>query len=324
MSIPVDRMRYKQYYDVQKDDHDQYLLSLSDRQVSLGKKAWELYRDLSQKTFRKDLKSSVPNEGFLTRLRDSGLVYDVADIPQQIDGLRFHDENFEPILTAWLYKAFSHPFWQVMINGEGSARLFAGWLFELYHYTKNANRHMPLAAAECSDKVVKTLFAKHYHEEWNHYHFFARALSAMGYDRKAIENSKPLPMTMEMSNFMRQAARRDSLAYAICSAVLEGTTVDRQSFNPFYEAVVTHYDIPRAAVQPIYDHLDLDLKYQHSNLFRDICAANGNLSAERASLVLSYGHQMVEHIWMWTDNIWNYYKNSDNPVPHQYFNIYKD
>ena len=33
------------------------------------------------------------------------------------------------------------------MSGKGSARLFTGWLIELYHYTKNANRHMPLSCA---------------------------------------------------------------------------------------------------------------------------------------------------------------------------------
>ena len=77
-------------------------------------------------------------------------------------------------------------------------------------------------------------------------------------------------MTLALSNFMRQAAREDILAYSICSAVLEGTTVDRGTYNPYYEKCAELYGIPREAIAPIYAHLDLDVQYQHSDLFLDI------------------------------------------------------
>lgn len=324
MSTSTSSVHYRKCYDVQQDSQEQFLVRLSDRQVTFNKRAWENYQSLSQKILRKDMQLEVVDEKFLNKLRVSGLAYDVADIPDSIDATEFYEKYFDPALTAWLYKAFSHEFWDLMIQGDGSAQLYAGWLFELYHYTKNANRHMPLATAECSHKRIKTLLAKHYVEEWNHYDFFANALMALGYTKKEIENSKQLPMTAEMSNFMREAARRDSLAYAICSAVLEGSTVDRKSFNPFYEAVKKHYQVPEGAVKPIYDHLVLDKQYQHANLFREICEAAGTLDAKQVSVMLSYGYQMVDHIWMWTDNIWKYYRNPENPIPLRSFDIYKD
>lgn len=315
---------YRKCYEVEGGVGDQHFVRLSDRQVVFGKSSWEKYLDLGKRVLRKDANKSDSDAQFLEKLRELGVAYNLTDIPVKITGVQFYDEYFEPILTPWLYKAFSHQFWDLMLSGKGSSRLYAGWLFELYHYTKNANRHMPLAAAECKEKAVKTLLAKHYVEEWNHYDFFAFALRDMGFKKEEIEYAKPLPMSSEMSNFMREAARRDSLAYAICSAVLEGSTVDRKSYNPFYEAVQQHYGVPRGAVQPIYDHLALDLKYQHANLFREICEATPTIDAERASMILSYGYQMVEHIWLWTDNIWKYYKDENNPIPNRHFDINKD
>jgi len=320
-------LRFKRHYDVRPEDDGHYSVQFSGQVATLSRKTWDAYKDITAKAYLKDASSDKTNtvkSGLLTLLGQNGLTYRVEDIPAAVTGIDFHDKYFESFLKAWLYKAFSHKFWDLMMKGEGSSRLYAGWLFELYHYTKNANRHMPLAAATCSNKAVKSLFAKHYREEWNHFHFFERALRAMDFSKEDIVNSKPLPMTMEMSNFMREAARRDSVAYAICSAVLEGTTVDRNSFNPFYEAVKEHYGVPREAVQPIYDHLDLDVKYQHSNLFREICEEFGEINAQHASLILSYGHQMAEHIWMWTDNIWNYYSKSNNSLPNKPFDICRD
>ena len=131
-------------------------------------------------------------------------------------------------------------------------------------------------------------------------------------------------MTLALSNFMRQAARQDILAYSICSAVLEGTTTDRKTYNPYYDKSAELYGIPKEAVSPIYQHLDLDVQYQHSDLFREILEHVPEMSAERVTTVLNYGHQLVEHIWLWTENIEKYYDVESNPVPRLPFDIDRD
>jgi pyrroloquinoline quinone (PQQ) biosynthesis protein C len=255
----------------------------------------------------------------LERFVEAGLFYRHDDVPKVVTGKEFYDRHFAPALDAWLSEAFSHPFWERMTSGRGSKRLHSGWTLELYHYTKNANRHMPLSCAHSRDKAIKLLRAKHYAEEWNHYHYFAKALRYLGFSNEQIEHSVPLPMTLALSNFMRQAAREDILCYSICSAVLEGTTVDRGHYNPYHEKVIELYGVPREAVKPIYDHLDLDVQYQHSNLFLEILETVDELPATRAGRVLEYGHQLVEHIWMWTESIERYYENEANPVPRRPF-----
>src|SRR5262249_14341559 len=146
-------------------------------------------------------------------------------------------------------------------------------------------------------------------------HYFMKSLKALGFTEAAIAGSVPLPMTLALSNFIRQAAREDIVAYSICSAVLEGTTTDRRTYNPYYEKAAELYNIPRQAIAPIYPHLDLDVQYQHSDLFHEILSHVPSMSAARAGAILDYGHQLVEHIWLWTENIEKYYDVASNPVP---------
>src|ERR1700722_1715730 len=307
-------------------------LRLNDRMVELGERefgwyqkvtAWlpsvagfdELARDLAMD------EAKVPR--FLETLVQAGLLYRGAETPKTLTGLEFH-AKFQSVLTSWLTEAFAHPFWKRMTSGQGSARLFTGWLIELYHYTKNANRHMPLSCALAHEKPIKQLRAKHYAEEWNHYHYFMKSLKALGFTEPQIAELVPLPMTLALSNFMRQAARQDVLAYSICSAVLEGTTTDRSTYNPYYEKSAQLYGLPKEAIAPIYAHLDLDVQYQHSDLFHDILQHVPEMSQERASIVLDHGHQLVEHIWLWTDNIEKYYQVESNPMPRRQFDILVD
>jgi pyrroloquinoline quinone (PQQ) biosynthesis protein C len=307
-------------------------IRLCDRVVELGQKEYDWYQKvaawLPSARGLPDLASELGmDEGQIPKLVDtleqSGLLYCLQDVPRTMTGSEFHG-RFSSLLSSWLSEAFAHPFWERMMNGQGSARLFTGWMIELYHYTKNANRHMPLSCAHAHEKPIKQLRAKHYAEEWNHYHYFMKALKALGFTEPRIAESVPLPMTLALSNFMRQAAREDVLAYSICSAVLEGTTTDRGTYNPYYEKAAALYGIPKEAIAPIYAHLDLDVQYQHSDLFRDILEHVPQLSAKRASRVLDYGHQLVEHIWLWTDNIDKYYEHEGNPVPRRPFDVRVD
>jgi pyrroloquinoline quinone (PQQ) biosynthesis protein C len=326
-----ERYRAKRVYDA-KPANGGWALQLADRTIELGEQEYDWYKKVTSwlpsvrgiADLSRDLgmdEAKVPR--FVAALAKSGLLYQTDDAPSTMSGLEFH-ARFSSVLNSWLSEAFSHPFWERMMAGRGSARLFTGWLVELYHYTKNANRHMPLSCAHAHEKPIKQLRAKHYAEEWNHYHYFMKSLKALGYSEPQIAESVPLPMTLALSNFMRQAAREDVLAYSICSAVLEGTTTDRTTYNPYYEKSAELYGIPQEAVVPIYQHLDLDVQYQHSDLFQDILKHVATMSAERASKVLDYGHQLVEHIWLWTDNIEKYYQIDSNPMPRHPFDALVD
>ena len=326
-----ERYRAKRVYEITSSG-GRVELRLSDRIVELGDDEYGWYRKVSEwlpsvrgvADLSRDLgldEAKVPR--FIDTLEKSGLLYRVDGAPERTTGLELH-ARFSAVLDSWLSEAFAHPFWERMMSGKGSARLFTGWLIELYHYTKNANRHMPLSCAHAHEKPIKQLRAKHYAEEWNHYHYFMKSLKALGYTEPQIAESVPLPMTLALSNFMRQAAREDILSYSICSAVLEGTTTDRKKYNPYYEKSMELYGLPKAAIAPIYAHLDLDVQYQHSDLFREILEHVGEISAERAGRVLDYGHQLVEHIWLWTDNIEKYYQVESNPMPRRAFDSLVD
>lgn len=312
---------------------DAIALQTASSEVVLGRDAYRIYQSLAEKVRDHQSVGTIAEqigvspravERATKQFIDAGLLCRAQPSTDSVTGLEFFESTFSELLPYWLSEAFSHPFWQRMLEGRGSKLLFAGWLFELYHYTKNANRHMPLSCAYTDIKPIKRLRAKHYVEEWNHYHYFGKSLRALGFSRADVDASEPLPMTQEMSNFMRQAARDDILAYSVCSAVLEGTTVGEENYDGYYQRCVELYGLPRDAVKPIYDHLDLDKQYEHSDLFRDILSHVPMLSNERQVKILSYGEQLAEHIWLWTDEIERYYGNTGNAVPRTQFSLLQD
>jgi hypothetical protein len=299
------------------------VLKFADREVELSAQGAEGLSDIENRLYTK-LREGVRSApcAAVDALLDAGVLYEQIRASMPLTGSEFYSKHFARIQHRWIERAFSHPFWGRMDAGRGSARLFAGWLFELYHYTKNAHRHMPLAAAYATEKHARMELSKHFAEEWNHYHYFERALMALGFSADDVMDSRPLPMTQAMSNFMRQAARTGTLAYAICSAILEGTTEDVPTYSSFYVRVQELYGIPADAIGPIFEHLDLDKKYGHLNLFELLCANFPSITAADASVVLTHGYQMVEHIWAWTDNIERYYSADDAEVPRRLFSSF--
>jgi thiaminase len=317
----------RRVYEATPKGGDGVSVRLSDREVQLGEREFDLFEKVAERVPGVKSERDVAVElgmdearlgRLLKALEGAGLVYRLDSVPETLTGVELHT-LFNKVLPSWLDEAFSHPFWERMTSGNGSRRMYSGWLIELYHYTRNANRHMPLSCAHARDKAIKNMRAKHYAEEWNHYHYFLKALKALGFSDQAVVDSVPLPMSLALSNFMRQAAREDILAYSICSAVLEGTTVNRGAYNPYYEKCAELYQLPPESIAPIYAHLDLDVQYQHSDLFLDILSTVKSIPAARAGRILEYGHQLVEHIWLWTDSIEKYYGVESNLMPRPKF-----
>src|SRR5262245_3521055 len=124
-------------------------LRLRDRVVDLGSKEHDAYQKFVEwlPTNRRvdALEAAAGMDAarlsrFASALVEAGLFYRKADIPATVSGVEFYNQHFAPALDSWLTEAFSHPFWERMMSGKGSARLYAGWTMELYHYTKNCNR----------------------------------------------------------------------------------------------------------------------------------------------------------------------------------------
>ena len=111
-------------------------LRLGDRIVELGAREHELYAKVAEglaarravADWERELGlRGTELEKLFTRFSEAGLLYPRATLPKTMTGVEFH-KLFNGVLESWLAEAFSHPFWERMMSGKGSARLFTGWL----------------------------------------------------------------------------------------------------------------------------------------------------------------------------------------------------
>ena len=127
------------------------------------------------------------------------------------------------------------------------------------------------------------LRAKHYAEEWNHYHYFLKALKALGFTRG---ERRPLGAAADDAGAVELHAPGGPRGHPRLLDLLGGARGDdhrSRDLQPVLRASARSSTASRKeAIAPIYAHLDLDVQYQHSDLFLDICRRSTRMTAERA------------------------------------------
>jgi pyrroloquinoline quinone (PQQ) biosynthesis protein C len=250
--------------------------------------AWTLARHMSA-------------EGLASRVRpiDSLSVF----TPEQFS--RMCRSLYQPLKDDF----FAEPLWLHLSEGTAPQSVLIGWLIENYHFIEGVNDRLALAAGSSRHPKIRPLFVKHYLEEWNHYHFFVKALEAIGIPYYQLRRTRPLPATTAILNHMRDCARFDELAYAVCSGFLESTGEDRTKSLEFLARLEKNFCGQKpGAIMPLVDHLKLDEAYQHNSVVENVCFNLGeNISAARAERAIASLLQLVETMKMWSREISRWY-----------------
>ncbi|HKO63260.1 MAG TPA: iron-containing redox enzyme family protein [Pyrinomonadaceae bacterium] len=208
----------------------------------------------------------------------------------------------------WKEKLVSHPLWGLLASGEASQAQFVGWLVENFHFIEGIHDRLAVAIAECDNPDVRALLSEHYSEEHDHSIYFMSSLNALGYDPKAILNTRPLPGTRAVLNFMRQCGRRDSLQYGVCTAFFEASGGTREAAEQFYGLLMKPYIGEKLeAIDPLVEHVALDNACGHDSFIDDFVNQIGPVSLSRASAAISACALLVETLYLWTTDIMRAY-----------------
>ncbi|MEK6321355.1 MAG: iron-containing redox enzyme family protein [Acidobacteriota bacterium] len=216
------------------------------------------------------------------------------------------------LFPYWKERLFGHQLWQDLTSGRAMRAQFVGWLIESYHFIDGVNERLSMAVAECADQRARSVFAKHYTEEYDHARFFVDALDALGIGETTVRMARPLPGTRAVLTLMRQFARRDYLQYAVCSGFLESTGGDRERARTFFELLAEHYtpDLP-GVMAPLVAHVNLDEAYRHNDLMEKVVPHRGVIDLPRADRAIEAGLLLVETLEMWSTDILRHYASPD-------------
>lgn len=210
--------------------------------------------------------------------------------------------------AVWKRHLFSHPLWIGLSDGTLSHEVFVGWVLETWFFIDGVLDRLPMAIAHTEHRGMRQVFMKHFAEEWDHAHFFTRALDRLGISAADRAVTRSLPSTRAIQDWLRNAARRDPLRYAVCSGFLESTGNDRAVAREFFRNITSHYDCNgNHAVQPLADHVSLDEDYGHGHSLDNALIALGSIQRTRASAALQSAYGLVETLEMWSTDILTHY-----------------
>ena len=219
----------------------------------------------------------------------------------------------------WKERLFSQPLWQKLSTGEATQGQFLGWAIESYHFIEGVNDRLALAVARCENHAIRSQFAKHYAEEYDHGDYFFKSLLKLGITEEEILTSRRLPGTTAILNHMRNCARQDPLQYAVCSGFLESTGGDRERARMFFTNLTAHYtDNSPLSLKPMVDHLSLDEAYGHNDLLEGIVQCIPTLTIKRAHGALNAGRQLVETLLLWSAEIERHYLQPSRLIRTEY------
>lgn len=223
----------------------------------------------------------------------------------------------------WKQRLFSHPLWQGLTAGTLERPVFIGWVVESMWFIEGVMDRLPMAIALTENREIRSIFGKHFSEEWDHFRFFTRALDSLGVDALQRELGKPLPATAAVQHWMRAAARQDPLRYAVCSGFLESTGKDRLAATEFFSRVGRWYDNSGGgAVRPMAAHVALDEEYGHGGFVDKVLPHLGKLDPERARAALQNAFGLVETLDMWSTDILRHYQ-APNALPLRSMRTYR-
>jgi pyrroloquinoline quinone (PQQ) biosynthesis protein C len=214
------------------------------------------------------------------------------------------------LYPEWKERLFARQLWRNLADGSASRNIVIGWLRECYHFIEGATLRLPVVIASTADPAIRSLFIKHFTEEFDHHHFFSKALASYHVDLDHLRVSTPLPTTSAVLNHMRESARRDPLCYATCSGFLESTGADRTKASQFLTQMHSHYSSDGGTIKPLIDHLKLDGDYEHNGMLERICACIDMLDSARIDTALEQAFLLVELLEQWSDDIIAYYKDT--------------
>jgi len=217
------------------------------------------------------------------------------------------------LVPRWKNRLFGHSLWRRLTSGAAPRALFQGWLLENFHFIEGVTLRLGAATAHCADPVLRRHFIKHFAEEYDHCEFFRRALRACGMSNEEIDAGAPLAGTLAVIYWARDAARKDPLCYAACSAFLESTGSDRQSAIDFFQRLAEKYE--PSAVKHMAQHAQLDEDYDHAGFLEKFCADTGNIDRPRADRAIESLRGFVETLELWSTAVERHYSDESTLRP---------
>lgn len=205
--------------------------------------------------------------------------------------------------AACLEHVFAHPLWARLRSGGAPAAVLA-YLVETRHYLAAAPYRMaPGIGPALSVTEPVRLAAHHVVEEADHDVYFEKALVSLGCPPDLIREARPGPVTAEWIQVMRAVSELGPVPAALCSGLLESTAADTSAVARWHELLAETGQLPRPAVDAIFEHVATDLGLGHGANWRKCLRAVAVITTDDLAAGMNAVSVVAEMIVRWLDSL---------------------
>lgn len=217
--------------------------------------------------------------------------------------------------VMWSRQIGYHRLFGMLERGEARKEIFVGLILETYHYVKSAARHISTALAHCNDARLEPILSSYHAAEHDHHLLILQSVEQLGICAEWAQSAHPIIGTLSLINMLCEIARRDTLAYLTCTALFEARREDFEQARHSMERICASYGFPVQAVQPLIEHMRMDVQAGHSSLLEEALSHREFITAADAHYAVNCVHDLKHAFDQFHDQVIQYYGDISNYIP---------
>lgn len=225
------------------------------------------------------------------------------------NGLDFIFE-LEDLYFKWQNERSETSLATMIYDGQAPQNVLVGYTFEYYHVTRRCHECVSPAIAKSHGKTRRKAL-DFFIEEYRHDKLLLRSLTALGYKKEEIEDSKPLPYTHALMNLLGKWAHTDLLTFMAGIFLFEGN--DHEMLQ--YQEALAKYDLPPEFAKFQDAHGNINIEGDHGHVTRDFFADVEYISPIDQQRIIHNIRILHELQLRLNDNVLDYYSKADCKIP---------
>lgn len=217
-------------------------------------------------------------------------------------------------IDMWRDHMFQHELFQSLERRAAPRQVLIGLALETYHHVAAMPRVLATAISVATQARKVDVLRQLYIEESNHSPLIRTALVRLGVKDFEIGSAQPLSSTLSLLNWKLEMARRNTTAFIAGLSFSEARVEDGWGAKENLRSLARDYDFPETALDPIFEHMAVDLAEGHSRLPWDAIEAEA-LSLDEADSLTNELHSLKHCYDDYHSGILQYYSDTKETFP---------
>lgn len=203
-------------------------------------------------------------------------------------------EKMRSSISMWRIHMLQHDLFRLLVSSDTPKEVLIGLILETYHSVAAAPEIIGTAISNCKYKKHISILKKLYDNESKHDQIIRKAANNVGISNEQLDSSCPLSSTNALIYYKKEIARTDSLMFLICFSFSEAKIDENSNALCYLKKLSVNHGYIDSTLDPIYEHMSIDLKAGHSEIFSEAFNGIDYIEERRADEIINQVH-LLKH-----------------------------